>query len=116
MNPRILAQGDVLLREYIGPMPENPTIEAVDPRHGVVLAYGEATGSAHALDPRGVRVLEPTATTPRLLQIDAADVLGAAEAILRHVKHPPQNLPAKTVWEVVQQVEQIEGEVIRVAD
>ncbi len=109
----LIAQGDVLLVPYHGPMPTNAPVEPIDPRHGVVLAYGEVTGSAHALDPGTAHVLAATAETPRLLVVD---VLEAAAAILRHAKHPPIALPAKTVWQVVQQVEEVEGVAMRVAD
>jgi len=105
----IIAQGDVLLIPHTGPIPDAPR-ESVDSRHGVVLAYGEVTGSAHALDPDSAYVLAATNNSPRLLVIEAA------EAILRHAKHPPIALAPNTVWRVVRQVEEVEGVAFRVAD
>ena len=113
---RPVAQGDVLLVPYHGPLPTDALREDVDPHHGVVLAYGEVTGSAHALDPGTAHILAPTATTPRLLVVD---VLEAATAIVRHLKHPPIGLPPKTVrpfWRIVGQVEEVEGVGVRVGD
>lgn len=126
-----IAQGDVLLIPYHGPLPKNAVVEPIDPKHhGHVLAYGEATGSAHALDTGTVTVLAPTESTPRLLIVKEAEEIARNArnrtfgdvtlpndmAVLRHVKHPPAALPAKTVWQVVRQVEEIEGVAARVAD
>lgn len=105
---RMVAQGDVLLVPYHGPIPEDAIPEPVDPKHGVVLAYGEVTGSAHALDEALAQVL--TSPACRLLTV------GGEAASLRHAKHPPITLAPNTVWTVVRQVEEVEGVALRVAD
>ena len=101
----IIVQGDVLLRPYVGKVPRR-TAEATSPQYGgTVLAHGETTGYAHAVV-GAHRVIAATATSPRLLVVEAA------EALLRHScgagapeKHPAQTIPARTVWEIVTQRE-----------
>ena len=103
----IIVQGDVLLRPYGGKVPRRKA-EVTSPQYGgTVLAHGETTGYAHAVVGDAHRVIAATATSPRLLVVEAA------EALLRHScgaigapeKHPAQTIPARTVWEIVTQRE-----------
>ncbi len=118
MKQHIIVQGDVLLRPYAGAVPVTASVPA-DPRYaGLVLAEGEETGYAHFVQ-GPARLIEATASSPRLLVIDANDALDAAQAILRHAlsgaveapaKHPSQPLQPG-VYEVTLQVEERVGRV-----
>ena len=89
-------QGDVLIT------PELEDIKACTPvpRDGgrVVLAYGEATGHAHAIMETEVDLLEAP-ETGRLRLVPKGP------ATLRHEEHGPITIPAKAPAEVVRQTE-----------
>ena len=90
----IYRQGDVLLMA-VKAIPKKAQQVAPDERGRVVLAYGEVTGHAHALDSR--EVVEWTAEGERFIQ-------SALGAMLKHEEHSTIALPAGT-YKVIQQKE-----------
>jgi hypothetical protein len=90
--PLSFRQGDVLLVEVDG-IPEEATAEARSGR--IVLAWGEATGHAHAIHDRDARTF--THAGERFL-------LTKSRAQLIHEEHGPIDLPEGT-WRVVIQRE-----------
>lgn len=99
-------QGDVLLV----PVSKIPTdAKLVKPDNGrVILAYGEVTGHAHAIDETVAKLFEVSGVGDRYL--DCAD-----GAVLRHEEHGAH--PLKGKYRVVRQREyDLMGEIRRVAD
>lgn len=105
-------QGDVLVVK-IDRMPKEVKAEKKADR--VVLAFGEVTGHAHAIDPKEVKAFMPTkpvrmfdAEVERFLQV-------TTKALLRHEEHSTIELPAGD-YAVVIQREYSPSEIRRVAD
>ena len=104
----IYRQGDVLIRQ-IDKLPKDAM--AVPNKGRIVLAYGEVTGHAHAID-----VAEAT-------EYSMADAAGAvrrflavvSSATVKHEEHAAIPLPAG-VYEIVQQREYSPEEIRNVAD
>ena len=91
-----LRQGDVLLEEFDGPLPEGVDIPLENGR--MVLAHGEATGHVHSIAPmRGARFIE-TKEGRRFLSLPSP-------ALLEHQEHTALAVPAGKVHEVVRQRE-----------
>ena len=93
-RPRVqVRQGDVLLI----PVDEIPATATLVPRDGnrVILAYGEATGHAHAIDTFMARLLEDEGV--RYLRVDDT-------AVLDHEEHAPITV-APGIYRVVIQRE-----------
>jgi hypothetical protein len=93
---RQIRQGDVLLIE----VEQIPPGGQLVPRAGdgrVVLAYGEATGHAHAILEEDVSMIEVDEGI-RYLDVQA-------DAVLRHEEHAPHALPAGSRWIVRRQRE-----------
>jgi len=81
----IYRQGDVLL---ITTDQIPPGLTSVPRDRGrVVLAYGEATGHAHAISEPGAELLSDAEVDRRFLVL-------AAQAVLTHPEHAPITLPA----------------------
>ena len=106
----IFRQGDVLLRR----LNEMPIVgQRVDPDKGrVILAYGEITGHAHALDQGDVVLFERPGKAPtpnhRILKVDKPTAL-------KHEEHSQIPLDPG-FYEVIRQREYEEGEIRNVAD
>lgn len=109
---QVYRQGDVLIVR-IDTMPKDVKAEKKSDR--VVLAYGEVTGHAHAIDQREVKAFAPTkparifdAKVERFLQV-------TTKALLKHEEHSTIELPAGD-YAVIQQREYHPEEIRRVAD
>lgn len=100
-------QGDVLIIAN-APAPKAETKEIKpDPRRGVVLAYGEVTGHAHALPPDMVaRFVVNEATAQRFLKLKSPTEV-------KHEEHRALELPADGWLEVDGQVEYVPGKLAR---
>lgn len=96
-------QGDVLLQR-VGPLPKGA--EKVDDRDRVVLAYGEVTGHAHALETKYATMYRWEGE--RLLEVREG-------AVLKHEEHAPIT-PEPGIYKVVQQREYTPEEIRNVAD
>jgi hypothetical protein len=108
MKQQIFRQGDVLL-VAVAVLPEGA--KDITPDDRIVLAYGEVTGHAHAIE-------EPAskARPARLWDAGAERFLQVLEkTALRHEEHAPVELPAG-VYRVVQQREYSPEEIRNVAD
>ncbi|HEY6140378.1 MAG TPA: hypothetical protein VI670_21700 [Thermoanaerobaculia bacterium] len=95
--PRQIRQGDVLLVE-VEQIPRGGRLVARDAGR-VVLAYGEATGHAHAIFEDDVSMIEVDEGI-RYLDVPS-------EAVLRHEEHASHVLPAGTRWVVRRQREYV---------
>lgn len=98
-------QGDVLL------IPANDLSASHEvPRENgrIVLAHGEATGHAHAIEEPRARLFEEPKSGRRLLRL-------VTESFLRHEEHAPITLPPGD-YEVIRQREYTPEEIRRVAD
>ena len=85
-RPRMFRQGDVLLRE-VSTIPDRATPAERDAGR-IVLAYGEVTGHAHAIDaPPDEAVLLTSADQARFLSL-------VVDADLVHEEHDTITLPA----------------------
>jgi len=91
--PFHVRQGDVLVVEVDAIPDDARRLEPDDGR--VVLAYGEATGHAHAIRAAGAALLERQGETARYLHLDAP-------ASLEHEEHAPIELPAGAYRVVIQ--------------
>lgn len=100
-----LRQGDVLLVP-VRALPKGAKDETPDGR--LVLAFGESTGHAHAIENEHQSCRYWTAGGERFLQ-----VLVTSE--LRHEEHAPISLPPG-IYKLPQQVEYTPAELRRVAD
>lgn len=98
---RLYDQGDVLLIEN-SPAETSGTPIPHDEQRGTVLAYGEATGHAHAIPAAHAATFVLNAQTLRLLRVPAP-------TLLRHEEHRALELPANTWLEVDGQVEYVPG-------
>lgn len=111
-KPVMYRQGDVLV-VAIEALPKKLDPEKSGGR--VVLAYGEVTGHAHAIDAREVKSF----TTPepvRVFDWNAERFLQVqTKAYLRHEEHATIELPAGN-YAVIQQREYSPEEIRRVAD
>lgn len=106
----IYRQGDVMLRRVDALPAQAAAIPPTEPTR-VILAYGESSGHAHAID--------PTEAVEYTMQ-DAANVVRrflsvAGGAQVRHEEHAPVDLPAG-IYEVIQQVDYSPGAIRAVAD
>lgn len=108
MNPNQIRQGDVLLIKTES-IPSEATEEKNPDKHRVVLAYGEATGHAHALHFQG----DPEAV---IRSSGGARFLNVKkEATLKHEEHTHTKIaPGNYILPV--QVEYTPKEIRRVAD
>jgi hypothetical protein len=108
MKQQIYRQGDVLLMR-VDALPGNA--KDVTPGERIVLAYGEVTGHAHAIEEA------PGSARPaRLWDAGAERFLQVLEkTALRHEEHAPVELPVG-VYKVVQQREYHPEEIRNVAD
>lgn len=98
-GPKMVRQGDVLLR----PVPGIP--EGAEPltREGgrVVLAFGEATGHAHAIAEPGAMLYEwpgPQSGAGRYLQVDVPVLLGHEEHTAIEVEPGFYEVIQQQVW------------------
>jgi hypothetical protein len=95
-RPTIYRQGDVLLRAVDRIPPHSTPIEREAGR--IVLAHGEVTGHAHAIDaPETEAIFLSTDEQARFLRL-------VSDVDLTHEEHAPIRLPAGT-YEVVLQRE-----------
>lgn len=100
---KMYRQGDVLLIQ-VTTLPSSAVPEAPEPR--VVLAYGEVTGHAHALEP---------ALATLYAVNDDRYLVTKPGATLRHEEHA--EIPLEPgVYKVVRQVEYTPQEIRRVSD
>jgi hypothetical protein len=108
MKQQIFRQGDVLL-VVVDSLPKNA--KDITPKKRIVLAYGEATGHAHAIE------AEPSAGKVRLWDAGAERFLQVLEgkAWLRHEEHAPIEL-SPGIYRVGNQVEYTPKEIRRVSD
>lgn len=105
MTMSMMRQGDVLLIKA-KKMPKGAVKQGDSSKKRVVLAYGEATGHAHAIYDAGAELL--AANDERYLKItDPVD--------LRHEEHDPVHLDAG-IYKVVDQYEYTPKEIRRVID
>jgi len=106
-TPKIYRQGDVLLRA-VAAIPQGA--KDVTPEGRIVLAYGEVTGHAHAIDDA------PPAVKPKLWDAGAERFLQVVETTsLKHEEHAPVEI-APGNYQVINQVEYAPEEIRRVAD
>ena len=106
-KPTIYRQGDVLLKA-VPAIPEGA--KDVTPQGRIVLAYGETTGHAHAIDDA------PPAVKPKLWDAGAERFLQVVEkTALKHEEHAPVELPPGN-YQIIGQVEYAPEEIRRVAD
>jgi hypothetical protein len=86
VSPRLYRQGDVLLVAVTADLP--PEAQLVAREHGrVILAHGEATGHAHAIDHEAAE-LWALPDTRRFLRLPCEGIA------LLHEEHAPIPLPA----------------------
>ena len=108
MKQTLFRQGDVLLVR-VAALPEGA--KDITPEERIVLAYGEVTGHAHAIEELAVK-----ARPARLWDAGAERFLQVLEKTsLRHEEHAPIDLP-EGVYRVVQQREYSPEEIRNVAD
>src|SRR5262245_42367283 len=109
MGPPVYRQGDILLIAISG-LPER--LVAVEPADGrIVLAYGEATGHAHAIGAHRAALFREDGSLP-----GGSMFLRLTEAAeLRHEEHAPIALPPG-LYRVVRQREYAPGAVRSVED
>lgn len=105
---RTYRQGDVLVR-HVEELPDGARKIKRD-EGKVVLAYGEATGHAHAIAERGAELYEVEALEVRFLQILCADGVELA-----HQEHDTIGLPPG-IYEVRRQREYSPEAIRNVAD
>ena len=107
----IYRQGDVLIRAIADAEVPAEVKPVARDRGRVVLAYGEVTGHAHAINAEGAHLFRETAPEkPRtFLRIIKT------EALLRHEEHAPVKL-VPGAYEVIHQREYTPEEIRRVAD
>lgn len=104
----IYRQGDVLIRQ-IDKLPKDAM--AVPNKGRIVLAYGEATGHAHAIasdEAMEYTMVDAHGAVRRFLSV-------ASSATVKHEEHAAIPLPAG-VYEIVQQREYSPEEIRNVAD
>jgi hypothetical protein len=94
-TPWMIRQGDVLLIS-VDEIPANSELLPRDASNRVVLAYGEATGHAHALHDSGVQMLR-AANADEFLRVTET-------AFLRHEEHKHISVPPG-LYRVVRQRE-----------
>lgn len=105
-------QGDVLVVR-IDSIPSGASAEESKGR--IVLAYGEVTGHAHAIDARDAQSFRTKAPVP-VFDAQAERFLRVqVEALLRHEEHDAIKLPAGD-YAVIQQREYSPEEIRNVAD
>ena len=110
--PQQYRQGDVLITEIAeSTWPNEAEPVPLDPVKGVVLAYGEATGHAHAIAPDEAMLYR---SAPELVsvisQIAYLHVAGPDPTILRHDEHDAIQLPPGR-YRVIRQREYAPGAV-----
>lgn len=100
MAGEMYRQGDVLLlkrdRRPPGRLADYDLVERDNGR--IVLAYGEATGHAHAIADDSAKLIEAKRGARRFLSVPGS------ETVLRHEEHDAIHLPPG-IYEVVQQRE-----------
>ena len=102
----VIRQGDVAIIRTDRQLPSG--CGAVKLENGrVILAHGEVTGHAHALEPDGVALLE-SPEGRRFLKVDK-------EAAVTHEEHATVTIP-EGIWEVRRQREYSPQEIRVVAD
>lgn len=99
-------QGDVLLLQ-VKKLPKDAAPAKTEPNR-IVLAYGEATGHAHAIYEPGAQLME-AANDLRFLVVESP-------VSLRHEEHPEIPMPANTIYDLVDQYEYTPKEIRRVTD
>jgi len=105
-TPWMVRQGDVALIA-VNEIPADAEPVVRDAQGRVVLAYGEATGHAHAFQESGVLMLRAANAEVFLRVLEPA--------FLRHEEHTRIAVPPGQ-YRVIRQVEYSPGEILTVAD
>lgn len=100
-------QGDIFIIEVNEDIPSNAKVEDRD-NGRIVLAYGEATGHAHAIHNKSA-TLFALENNLRLLKTDE-------EVELVHEEHSTIKLPAKKIFQIIRQRVYTPTRIVTVAD
>ena len=105
-------QGDVLIVKIDGEIPtkdQNPIFDTQLGTGRTVLAYGEVTGHAHAIDPKSALLFPPLAgESAEARDRGFLQVLDGG-AVLRHEEHTKIDLPAGNYQVIIQEEYTPEG-------
>jgi hypothetical protein len=122
MSTKIYRQGDVLIMR-VEEVPPGTWVDA--PREGgrIVLAHGEVTGHAHAIESKsatlrkrpGSAVNRGRAESQARALVEDALLIAKAPVVLRHEEHSPVHLPPGNYVVRIQR-EYAPGELRNVAD